>query len=72
MYVGHRRKENHCDRYTFEPGSDRWSRAVEQLNASRALDELFAKIDSGEIELIGDGGLVPVFIKETLERDLRN
>ena len=36
---------------------------VEQLKASGALDELFAKIDSGQVELTGDGGLVPALIK---------
>lgn len=40
------------------------------MKASGALDELFAKIDSGEVELTGDGGLVPALIKETLERGL--
>jgi len=44
---------------------------VEQLKNSGALDELFAKIDSGEVELTGDGGLVPALIKETLERGLQ-
>ena len=44
---------------------------VEQLKSSGALDELFAKIDSGEVELTGDGGLVPALIKETLERGLQ-
>lgn len=44
---------------------------VEQLKASGALDELFAKIDSGQVELTGDGGLVPALIKETLERGLQ-
>ncbi|AZT95224.1 IS256 family transposase [Brevibacterium aurantiacum] len=43
---------------------------VDQLKASGALDELFSKIDSGEVELTGDGGLVPALIKETLERGL--
>lgn len=47
------------------------AKVVEQLKDSGALDELFAKIDSGEIELTGDGGLVPVLIKETLERGLQ-
>lgn len=40
---------------------------VEQLKNSGALDELFSKIDSGEVELTGDGGLVPALIKETAE-----
>lgn len=43
---------------------------VDQLKASGVLDELFSKIDSGEVELTGDGGLVPALIKETLERGL--
>lgn len=44
---------------------------VEQLKHSGALDELFSKIDTGEVELTGDGGLVPALIKETLERGLQ-
>ena len=47
------------------------SGVVEELKASGALDELFARIDSGDIELTGDGGLVPMLIKETLERGLQ-
>lgn len=47
------------------------SELIEQLKASGALDELFSKIDSGEVELTGDGGLVPALIKETLERGLQ-
>ncbi|MCZ8993951.1 IS256 family transposase, partial [Escherichia albertii] len=44
---------------------------VSQLKASGALDELFARIDAGEIELTGDGGMIPALIKETLERGLQ-
>lgn len=44
---------------------------VDQLAASGALDELFGKIDSGEVKLTGDGGLVPALIKYTLERGLQ-
>lgn len=47
------------------------SGVVEELKASGALDELFARIDSGDIELTGDGGLMPMPIKETLERGLQ-
>ena len=47
------------------------SEVVEELKATGGLDELFARIDSGDIELTGDGGLVPMLIKETLERGLR-
>ena len=45
--------------------------AVEELRASGALDELFAKIDAGEVELTGDGGLIPGLIKAALERGLQ-
>ena len=45
--------------------------ATDNLKASGALDELFAKIDSGEIELTGDGGFIPGLIKATLERGLQ-
>ncbi len=43
---------------------------VEELRRSGALDSLFARIDSGEVQLTGDGGLVPSLIKATLERGL--
>jgi putative transposase len=46
------------------------SRAAAELADSGALDGLFAKIDSGEIELTGDGGFIPGLIKATLERGL--
>ena len=46
------------------------SRAAAELAASGALDELFAQIDAGEIELAGDGGFIPGLIKATLERGL--
>jgi putative transposase len=44
--------------------------AVEELAASGALDELFARIDAGDIEMTGDGGLIPGLIKAALERGL--
>jgi putative transposase len=44
--------------------------AVEELAASGALDSLFARIDAGDIELTGDGGLIPGLIKAALERGL--
>jgi putative transposase len=43
---------------------------LDDLLASGALNELFAKIDAGEVQLTGDGGLVPELIKATLERGL--
>ena len=44
--------------------------AVDELVESGALDALFAKIDAGEVELTGDGGLIPGLIRATLERGL--
>ena len=48
------------------------SDVVAELAASGALDGIFAKIDAGEIELTGDGGLIPGLIKAVLERGLRS
>ncbi len=42
-----------------------------ELVSSGALDEVFAKVDSGEIELTGSDGLLPALLKEALERGLR-
>lgn len=47
------------------------SEAVEALIASGALDDLFARIDAGEIEMTGDDGLIPQLIKAALERGLQ-
>lgn len=45
--------------------------AIEELRAAGALDALFAKIDAGEVQLTGEGGLVPGLIKAALERGLQ-
>src|SRR5438128_9439152 len=47
------------------------SEAVEALIASGALDELFARIDAGEIEMAGSGGLIAELIRAALERGLQ-
>src|SRR5438067_6780661 len=47
------------------------SEAVEALIASGALDELFARIDAGELEMTGSGGVIPELIKAALERGLQ-
>ncbi len=47
------------------------AKAAAEFAASGAMDELFAKIDAGEIELTGDGGFIPGLIKATLERGLQ-
>ena len=44
--------------------------ATEKLKASGALDELFARIDAGEVELDGQDGLIQQLIKAGLERGL--
>ena len=42
-----------------------------ELAASGALDELFARIDSGQVEMTGVDGLIPGLIKAALERGLQ-
>src|SRR6478609_9877587 len=42
-----------------------------ELAASGALDELFARIDSGQVEMTGAQGLIPGLIKAALERGLQ-
>ena len=52
-------------------GVARGADVVEELKASGALDALFDKIDAGEVELTGEGGLIPGLIKAVLERGLQ-
>ena len=47
------------------------SELVAQLQANGALDELFAKIDSGEVAITGTDGLLPALLKTSLERGLQ-
>ncbi len=56
------------DVMTDEPlsGAD----VVAELKAAGDLDRLFARIDAGEIEMTGSGGLIPELIKAALERGL--
>ena len=42
-----------------------------EMASSGALDEIFAKIDAGELELTGSGGFIPGLIKAALERGLQ-
>ena len=42
-----------------------------QMAASGALDEIFAKIDSGELDLTGAEGFIPGLVKAALERGLQ-
>ncbi len=43
---------------------------AEALRASGAVDELLAQVDTGEVALTGEGGLLPGLIKLALERGL--
>ncbi|MFN8069377.1 MAG: hypothetical protein U0R77_11555 [Mycolicibacterium insubricum] len=43
---------------------------AEALRASGAVDQLLASIDSGEVAMTGEGGLLPGLIKLALERGL--
>jgi putative transposase len=43
---------------------------AERLKASGALDEIFAQIDSGQVPLTGDDGLLNGMVKAALERGL--
>ena len=44
--------------------------AMSELKSSGGLDALFAMIDSGQVDLAGDGGFVSCLIKTALERGL--
>lgn len=59
-----------AEEFTLAEGV-RGSDVAAELAASGALDELFARIDAGDVELTGDGGLIPGLIKAALERGLQ-
>ena len=44
---------------------------AQRLIESGMLDDLFAKIDAGEVQLDGDGGFIQQLIKTGLERGLQ-
>ena len=44
---------------------------VDELARSGKLDVIFDAIDSGEVEMTGQGGFVPALIKAALERGLQ-
>jgi len=50
----------------FREGGPSGQDLVEQLKATGGLDALFAQIDSGEVELTGDGGFVPALVNVAL------
>lgn len=53
-----------------EVGRAATAAVAEELKSSGVLDDLFAKIDSGEVDLTGDGGFITGLIKAALERGL--
>lgn len=53
-----------------EPASSA-RKLVRHLEDSGALDDLFARIDAGDIELTGQDGLIPELVKTALERGLQ-
>src|SRR5680860_1178156 len=58
------------DLMTEEHGRPRGAEVAAEMAASGALDEVFARIDSGDLELTGDGGFIPGLIRAALERGL--
>lgn len=56
---------------TEEKKTEATNQLAEELVDSGALDDLFAKIDGGQVELTGDGGMVPALVKAALERGLQ-
>ena len=46
------------------------NRLAQELKDSGVLADLFARIDAGDVDLSGDGGLIPALVKTTLERGL--
>ena len=59
------------DLMTGDEQRQRGSDVAAELAASGALDDVFARIDSGDLELTGVGGFIPGLIKAALERGLQ-
>jgi len=59
------------DKQTRDERRRSQTEGVEALEASGALDDLYAKIDAGEVRLDGKDGLIQQLIKAGLERGLR-
>jgi len=51
--------------------TDATSALAQELFSSGAVDQLFAQINSGKIQLSGYGGLLPAMLKAALERALK-
>jgi transposase-like protein len=59
------------DLVTDEEVRPRGAEVAAEMAASGALDDIFARIDAGDLELTGDGGFIPGLIKAALERGLQ-
>ncbi len=59
------------DLVTEDQQRPRGAEVAAEMAASGALDDIFARIDAGDLELTGDGGFIPGLIKAALERGLQ-
>ena len=59
------------DLVTDEQSDRRGCDVAAEMAASGALDDIFARIDAGDLELTGDGGFIPGLIKAAFERGLQ-
>src|SRR5690606_14967824 len=62
--------DNAKDQAGQPPEGPKARAAVEELVNAGLLDELMAKVDSGDLQLTGEGGFLPEMIKAVLERGL--
>lgn len=66
------KQQGHDDHQLPELAEPRSTAEVaEALAASGMVDELLAQIDTGQVQITGDGGLIPGLIKLALERGLK-
>ena len=66
------KQQGHDDEQLPELAEPRSTAEVaEALQASGMVDELLAQIDTGQVQITGDGGLIPGLIKLALERGLK-
>jgi transposase-like protein len=59
------------DLVTEDDARSRGADVAAEMAASGALDEVFARIDAGDLDLTGDDGFIPGLIKAALERGLQ-
>ena len=66
------KQQGHDDEQLPELAEPRSTAEVaEALQASGMVDELLAQIDTGQVQITGEGGLIPGLIKLALERALK-